>query len=93
MDLNVFLQVLTSVFTIALLIVGIVLGIRLIQVINKAEQVIDDVSEKIESLNGIFSIIDKASLGLNLVGSRIIDSITELIKKIVKRKKEDIDYE
>lgn len=87
------LQIMTSIFTIILIIVVTILGIRLIQIVNKAEQLLDDVEEKVNSLNGVFGVIEKASQGLDLIGSKFIDSITNLIYKFFKKKKEEDDYE
>ena len=45
------------------------------------------------ALNGVFGVIEKASQGLDLIGSKFIDSITNLIYKFFKKKKEEDDYE
>ena len=52
-----FLPVIIYILLIILLIVGIILGIKSIITVNKVEKVVDDVSEKVESLNGLFQIV------------------------------------
>ena len=56
-SLNFVLSVLLSTFGIILLIVLIILGIRLIQVLNKFDSVIDDISEN--DIVDVFSITGK----------------------------------
>ena len=53
-----FLPIIIYILLIILLIVGIILGIKSIITINKVEKVVDDVNEKVESLNGLFQIVD-----------------------------------
>ena len=52
--LNVILPVLLYVAGIVALIVLTVLGIRLIQILNKVDRVVDNVEEKVNSLNTAF---------------------------------------
>ena len=56
--LQVFLPIVIYFLLIILLIIGIILGIRAIQTINKVDRVVEDVNEKVQSLNGFFNIID-----------------------------------
>lgn len=53
-----FLPIVIYILLIALLVIGIVLGIKTIITMNKVEKVVDSVNDKVESLNSIFSIID-----------------------------------
>lgn len=93
MDVNEFLSITTGIFTIILLIVGIILGIRLIQVINKADRVLDNVEAKVNSLNGVFSIVNKAGDGLEYIGNKVIDTFTSIFSRFLKKKKEEIEDE
>ena len=56
--LQTFLPIIIYFLLIIMLVVGIVLGIKAINTMNKVEQVVDDVNKKVESLNGFFHIID-----------------------------------
>ena len=79
-----------------LLLIGIILGIKLIITIDEVNAVIEDIRKKVKSLDGIFSVVDIASNKLGLITSRISDWIMSLINKIVSlrnRKDEDEDYE
>lgn len=85
------LPMLFYLFGIATFIVLIILGIRMIQILDRAEKVIDNVEEKVNTLNGIFNVINKVTTGIDLISSKVVGSVVGTIEKIFKRKKED-DY-
>ena len=89
--LQTFLPIVIYILLIILLIVGIILGIRSIQTLNKVDKVVDDVNDKVQSLNGFFNLIDYTTDKLALLSDRMVDTITLLIKKLFKPKnrKED----
>jgi predicted PurR-regulated permease PerM len=88
---KVVLPILLYIFGIILLIALIILVIRLIQVVNKVDKIADNVEDKVNSLNGIFKVIDKASDGVALISDQIINSIMKIIGRFLKKKanKED----
>ena len=94
MEATEFLLVLLYVLGSILLVVLIILGIKLINTMNKINVVVDDINKKVGSLDGLFSIIDMTTDKLSLLSDRMVDGITFLIKKIFKpkkRKEEEID--
>lgn len=92
--LNEFLPILLYVFGIAALIVLIVLGIRLIKTVDRVNRVLDDVEEKMNTLNRVFHLIDTITDNMSFLSDRIITAISNGIAKIFKRKKkEEEDYE
>ena len=75
-----------------LLVVLIILGIKLIQRVDRANSILDDLEEKAKSLNGFFNVIDSFSNTIAVVGDRIIDGVTGLISSFFhkrKKKKEE----
>ena len=76
-----------------LLVVLIILGIKLIITMNKIEIVVDDITKKVKSLDGFFSIIDMTTDKLALISDKIVDAVSLLIKKIFRRKEEKIKNE
>lgn len=92
-ELNLLLGIITNIFTIILLVVAIIIGIRIIILTDKAERILDDVGEKINSLNGVFNIITKFSLGMDAIGNKITSTITNLVSKVSKKKKEEKEDE
>lgn len=91
--LNAILPVLLYIFGIILLIVLIILGIRMIQVLDKVDRIVDNVEEKVNSVNGFFEMLDKTSYGISMFGDKIINLVSGAISKIFnKNKKDEEDY-
>jgi len=91
MELTEALLILLYVLGSILLVVLIILGIKLINTMDKINLVVDDVNKKVKSLDGLFSVIDMTTDKLALLSDRMVDGITLLIKKVFKPKnrKED----
>ena len=87
--LPIILYVLGSI----LLVVLIILGIKLIITMNKIENVVDDITKKVKSLDGLFSIIDMTTDKLAMLSDRIVDMVTVFIKKVFRRKEDEIKNE
>ena len=95
---QVYLPICIYILLIILLIIGIILGIRLIGAMDKVDAVIENVQGKVNSLNGLFSVIDFTTDKISLFTDRIVDTFTNLISRIGKKKEskeilEDDDYE
>lgn len=91
--LDFWLPVLLYTFGIILLIVLIILGIRLIQILDRCDKVIDNVEEKVNSLNGVFSVINKTSYGLSMISDKVISGVVGMISRIFNKKKDkEEDY-
>lgn len=86
MEATELLVILLYVLGSILLVVLIILGIKLINTMNKINVVVDDINKKVGSLDGLFSVIDMATDKLSLLSDRMVDGITFLIKKIFNRK-------
>jgi len=90
-----FLPIIIYILLIILLIIGIILGIKSIITIKKVEKVVDDVNEKVESLNGLFHIVDFTTDKIVMLTDKVIDGLSGFASKIFfkhKRKnKEDLD--
>lgn len=94
MTLNEILPIILYILGSILLGILIVLGIKLINVMNKMEQVVDDINTKVSSLNGVFSIIDATTDKLALLSDRMVDGISLIIRKLfAKKKKKDKEKE
>lgn len=77
-----------------LLIVLIILGIRLINTLNRVDTLIDDVNNKSTKLNGLFDIVDNTADALASVSDIAVGFITNSVRKVLnKRKKEDKENE
>lgn len=94
MTLNEILPIILYILGSILLGILIVLGIKLINVMNKMEKVVDDINTKVSSLNGVFSIIDATTDKLALLSDRMVDGISLIIRKLfAKKNKKDKEKE
>jgi len=78
---------------IILLITGIILFVRLINTLNKVDKVVDDVSKKVESLNGFFNIMDFVTDKIVSLGDRLINFTFNAGSKLFKRKNKTMKKE
>ena len=88
-----FLPILLYILGSILLVVLIILGIKLIITMNKIEIVVDDITKKVKSLDGFFSIIDMTTDKLAMLSDKVVDAVSLFIKKVFKRKEEKIKNE
>ena len=89
-----FLPVVIYFLLIALLVIGIILGIKLIKTVDKVDKIVDDVNDKIESLDSMFNIIDFASEKIATISDKVIDVVGSLISKLwFKKSKKSIEEE
>lgn len=72
-----------------LLIVLIILGIKMIMMMNKINNIAEDINTKLGSLNGLFSIIDFTTDKLANITDKFVDAVTSLIRRLFNRKKEE----
>ncbi len=94
--LQIFLPIIIYFLLIIILIVGIILGIKFIRTTTKIEKVVDDVNDKVQSLNGLFSVIDFTTDKIVNLTDKLVDKISMLISKLFFRKnnkKENIEEE
>ena len=82
-----FLPIIIYILLIILLVIGIILGIKSIITINKVEKVVDDVNEKVESLNGLFQIVDFTTDKLVSITDKVIDGVSSLASRLFFKKK------
>ena len=95
--LEVYLPICIYFLLIILLVIGIILGIRLIGVMGKLDALVKNVENKVNSLNALFNVINFTTDKLSLITDRVGDAIGALISRIGRKKysmdMEDDDYE
>lgn len=91
--LQTFLPIIIYFLLIILLIVGIILGIRSIQTLNKIDKVVDDVNDKVQTLNGFFNLIDFTTDKIVSITDKVVEGVGGLIGSIFKRKNKSNDEE
>lgn len=80
--LSELLPIIIYILLIVVLIIGIIIGIKFIITMTKVEKVVDDVNEKVQSLNGFFSIIDFTTDKLATFSDSIVSVITAGLVKV-----------
>ena len=58
---------------------------------KKIEGVVDDINDKVQSLNGFFNIIDFATDKISSIIDTVVNFITDKISWIFKKKKKEED--
>ena len=71
----------------ALLVVLIVIGIKIIIMIKRAEQLMDEVNDKIQAIKKIFNKVDRTTEKLSGVSDIIVEKIIDFIGSKFRKKK------
>ncbi|MEG1597059.1 MAG: hypothetical protein RR359_02145 [Bacilli bacterium] len=87
--LNIFLPILLYILGAVLLLSLIILVVKLIDTVDKTNLLLDDTKKKIESLNGVFNIIDTVTDSMSLISDKIVETVFNLIGKIFNKKKKE----
>lgn len=82
------LAILFYILLIVLVVALIILVINAIKTLDKVDKLVDDVSQKSEKLNGLFSIIDNTTDAVVGFSDTIVSFLSNAIGKIFNRKKE-----
>lgn len=91
--LQVTLPLIIYVLLIVILIVGIILGIKSIKTMTKVEKVVDDVNEKVQSLNGVFSLVDYTTDKLVSITDQLVEGVSGIFGRLFRRNKNKIRKE
>ncbi|MBQ9854208.1 MAG: hypothetical protein IJO57_04165 [Bacilli bacterium] len=83
--LTIILYVLGSI----LLIVLIVLGIKLIGTLNKINNVVDDITEKVQTLNGFFTLVEYITDKVSSIGDVVVNFASSVANKIFNKKESE----
>lgn len=93
--LNTVLPIILYILTSFLVIILIVLGIKLIRTIDRFNELADDITNKVKSLNSFFGIMDMITDKLSFLSDKLVDNIASFITRIFirKDKRKDNNYE
>lgn len=85
------IPVILYILLIILIVVLIVLGIRLIQTLSKVDKIVEDVGQKVNKLNGLFTIIDSTTDFVTSISDKAIGIVADGISGLFNRKKRKED--
>ena len=93
--LTTVLPILLYVAAIVLLIVLIIIGIRVLGMLNIVDKIIEDVEGKVESFDKAVTTMNKAVTGIASISDTVVFGVTTAIAKMFnkKHKEEDNVYE
>ena len=85
-----YLPLLIYILLCILIVLLIIICVKVIKTMNQVELIIEDAKEKVNSLNGIFSIVDTVTDKLSALTEVLSDSIILFIKGLFRKKKKNI---
>ena len=84
---NTFLLILIGILCSILLVVLIILSVKLIYTIDRVNKVMDEIDIKISKFDKAFSLVDVVTDNMALISDKLVDGISYMIRKILRRKK------
>jgi len=86
-DYNQILLSILLVLTCVLVVFLIVAAVKLIITTDKVNIILEDLQQKLKSVNGFFSCLDSITDAISLVGDVLIDRAIGIVDKLLARKK------
>ena len=85
--LSVVLPIVLYILLAALVVTLIILAVKVIQLVDKANGLVANLEEKVNSLNRFFAMIDNVTDAISGVSDKMVDGISGFIMRIFNRKK------
>ena len=82
-----FLQILLYVLGSTLLVALIVLTVKLIMSVDRINAILDDIEDKMKTIDDVFAVIDKVTDSFSLMSDRIVDGLASVVSKLFTTKK------
>jgi len=78
---------------IVLIIIAIMIGIRIIVTLHKVDDLLDDLTAKVHSLDRVFEIVDVFNDKMSSIGDAVVGFVSGGIKRIFKDRKKSVSEE
>ena len=85
MTVNEILPVVLYILGAILLVALIVLTVKLTITVHKIDKIVDNITDKVTALDGVFSIVSAVSNKFTSITDKVVNIIYTLIEKITKR--------
>ena len=82
-----FLEILVYVLGTILLLTLIILTVKLILSVDRINAILDDVEDKMKTVDEVFSVIDRITDSFSTISDRIVDSLASIVSKLFTTKK------
>ncbi len=83
------LPVIIYFLLIILIVVLIAVSLKSYSILEKMDKFMDDATNKINSLNGLFSVVDKATDTISILSDKLVTVIVSGIQRLFTKKEED----
>ncbi len=81
------LTIIIYILLIILIIVAIAIGIKLLVTLHKVDALVDDVTQKVKSLDRVFEIVDVVNDKVAMIGETAVSLLSGVVKKVFKTRK------
>ncbi len=75
---------------IILITIAIIIGIKIIITLNKVDVLLEDVTEKVHSLDRVFEIVDTFNNKMSILGDTVVGFVSGGIRRIFKDRKKSV---
>ena len=89
MTVNEVLPVILYILGAILLVALIVLTVKLIITMDKIEKIVDNITVKVKSLDGVFEVASLVTGKVTFITDKIVDFVSMIIEKIFNKGKDD----
>ena len=86
MTVNEILPVVLYILGAILLVALIVLTVKLTITVHKIDKIVDNITDKVTALDGVFSIVSAVSNKFTFITDKVVNIMYTLIEEITKRK-------
>ena len=83
------LPVIIYFLLIILIVVLIAVSLKSYSILEKFDKFMNDTTNKMNSLNGLFSVVDKATDTISILSDKLVTVIVSVIQKFFTKKEED----
>ena len=88
MTINEVLPVILYILGAILLVALIVLTVKLIITMDKIEKIVDNITVKVKSLDGVFEVASLVTGKVTFITDKIVDFVSMIIEKIFNKRKD-----
>ncbi len=89
--LQAFLPIMLYLVVIIFVIILIIFIVKAIEMLDRVNRIADDVEKKLNTLNGVFSVIDIVTDKVSLLSDFVVTTLSNAICKVLKRKRKEND--
>lgn len=84
--LNEFLPIIIYILLIVLIILLIIIAIKVTKTMNKVDALVDDVDNKMKSLDPVFDLVEGVSSKATLISDKFLGFILRITNKLFSKK-------